>query len=91
MISDILNIFSLQENTGVLNCRQSRPSGLDLRADLLDEEIEHIQQLGLYHVLHFLEVTANKAMITALIERWCFETCSFHLLTSEASITLEDV
>lgn len=75
----------------MLYCRQSRPRGLDLRDDLPDDEIEHIRQLGLYHVLHLPEVTTNKAMITALIEWWHSETCSFHLPTGEASITLEDV
>lgn len=34
---------------------------------------------------------ANRALITTLIERWHSKTCSFHLPTGEASITLEDV
>lgn len=81
----------MQENIRVLYCQQSRPSGLDLRDQLLDEEIAHIQHLGLYHVLHLLEITTNRALITALVEWWHSETCTFHLPTGEASIALEDV
>lgn len=33
----------------------------------------------------------NRALITALVEWWHSEMCLFHLPTSEASITLEDV
>lgn len=50
-----------------------------------------LRQVGLYYIAHFLEVTTNRAMIIALVERWHSKTCSFHLLIGEASITLEDV
>lgn len=33
----------------------------------------------------------NKGLLTALTERWHLETCSFHFLTGEATVTLEDV
>lgn len=52
----------------MLYYRQSRPSGLDLRSKLLDEEVVHIRHLRLYHVLHLLEIMENMALIMALVE-----------------------
>lgn len=50
-----------------------------------------LRQVGLYYIAHLPKVTANGAMITALVERWHLETCSFHLPIGETTITLEDV
>lgn len=68
-----------------------RLDGLNLWSELSDKEFAFVRHVGLYHVLHFPEVTTNKAMITTLVECWNSETCFFHLPIGEASITLEDV
>lgn len=68
-----------------------RSDCLEHRYELTDEETTLIKHLGLYHILHLPEVTTNRVMITILVKRWHSETCYFHLPTSEASITLEDV
>lgn len=47
--------------------------------------------LGLYHITFMLEVSCNRALLTTLTKRWHSETSSFHLLTREATVTLEDV
>lgn len=47
--------------------------------------------LGLYHIPFMPELRSNRALLTALAERWHSETSSFHLPTGEATVTLEDV
>lgn len=48
-------------------------------------------RLGLFHAAFMPAIRANRGLLTALCERWHSETCSFHLPTGEAMITLEDV
>lgn len=37
------------------------------------------------------EFWANMGLLTTLAERWHSETCTFHLLMGEMTVTLEDV
>ncbi|XP_059070503.1 protein MAIN-LIKE 2-like [Cryptomeria japonica] len=46
---------------------------------------------GLYDVMHMLMIRMNHRLITALAERWHSETCTFHLVQGEITVTLEDV
>ncbi|GLJ17130.1 hypothetical protein SUGI_0296410 [Cryptomeria japonica] len=47
--------------------------------------------MGLRHVLYVPEFRANMGLLTALVERWHSETCTFHLPMGEMIVTLEDV
>lgn len=59
--------------------------------NLKARQLCYIEQTGLrtFADLPFIEVDHN--LLTALIERWIPETNSFHFMSDEATITLEDV
>lgn len=59
--------------------------------NLKARQLCYIEQTGLrtFANLPFIEVDRN--LLTALIERWIPETNSFHFMSGEATITLEDV
>lgn len=54
-------------------------------------EVERLGMLKLGFITCMPVVCTHLAMMTTLIKRWHSETSSFHLSTSEATITLEDV
>lgn len=47
--------------------------------------------MGLWYITYARPIRTHLGMISVLVERWHSETPSFHLPTSEATITLEDV
>lgn len=47
--------------------------------------------MGLRHILYVPQFWANMGLLTTLVERWHLETCSFHLLMGEMTVTFEDV
>lgn len=62
-----------------------------LRTDLTIDDYAMIETMRLRHIMYMPEIQSNLGLWIALAERWHFETCTFHLSTSEMSITLEDV
>lgn len=75
----------------VLSCREHLFSlSRDWVVD--DRMLHYVRQAGFYGV-HRLRcsVGIDRALITALVERWRQETHTFHLVVGEATITLEDV
>ncbi|PHT53130.1 Peroxisome biogenesis protein 2 [Capsicum baccatum] len=53
--------------------------------------LEVIRLSGLYDVYRCNRPAIDRSLITSLVERWHPETHTFHLRTSEATITLQDV
>lgn len=47
--------------------------------------------MGLRFILYVPEFWVNMGLLTALAERWHSETCTFHLMMGEMTVTLEDV
>ena len=81
----------MQEDLPVLRIREHRPLSLNLCHGMTEGEREVLVSLGLYHITFMPEIRSNSGLLTALAERWHSETSSFHLLTREATVTLEDV
>ena len=50
-----------------------------------------MRQTGLHHLAEIDRMVIDHPLITALVDRWCLETNSFHLPSGEATVTLEDV
>ena len=48
-------------------------------------------RLGLYQIAQLNDCPIDKALITALVERWRLETNTFHMPVGEVEVTLEDV
>jgi len=60
--------------------------------DRLDDRIKdfiHHARFRQLFILTYIEI--NHHLITALVERWKIETCTFHLQLREKTVTLEDV
>ena len=51
----------------------------------------YLKNLGLYNIARVKDCPIDKALITALVERWRPETNTFHLPFGEMTVTLEDV
>lgn len=81
----------MQEELPQLRTRGHRPQSLRLWHQMIVGERGILVRLGLYHITFIPELRSNRALLTALAERWHSETSSFHLPTGEATVTLEDV
>jgi len=58
----------------------------------LDPRImQHIDAAGLTGLFKVPDMEVDHALIMALVERWCPETCMFHLPHGEMGITLQDI
>lgn len=77
----------------ILKCRQGGGSLQKLLANVTIHHsvLELIQHWGFYGVLCLGVLRLDRALITAMVERWRPETHTFHLPIGEATITLEDV
>ncbi|XP_019260283.1 PREDICTED: serine/threonine-protein phosphatase 7 long form homolog [Nicotiana attenuata] len=53
--------------------------------------VRRLQDTGFYGIIEIGRFQFDWPFITAMIERWQSETCTFHLPIDEATITLEDV
>nr|XP_016443224.1 PREDICTED: serine/threonine-protein phosphatase 7 long form homolog [Nicotiana tabacum] len=53
--------------------------------------VARLQATSFYTIFELGQMQLDWSLITALVERWRPETYTFHLLTGEATITLEDV
>ena len=51
----------------------------------------YLHQCRLYRVTHLLHIDIDWSLVTSLVERWQPDTHTFHLLTCEMSITLQDI
>ena len=53
--------------------------------------MQYIDAVGLTGFFKVLDMEVDHALITALVERWCPETHTFHLPHGEMGITLQDI
>ena len=81
----------MQEDLPILRICEHRPPSLILHHGMTEGEREVLASLGLYHITFMPEIRSNSGLLTALAERWHSEMSSFHLPTTEATMTLEDV
>ena len=56
-----------------------------------DRIIQYLRQIGFYGAYRVGFIQYDWGLITALVERWCVETHTFHLPVGETTITLQDV
>lgn len=75
----------------ILESRERFPLTQRLRLELTAKDRATIEDMGLRHILYVPKFRANMGLLTALAERWHSETCTFHLLMGEMTVTLEDV
>ena len=60
----------------------------------MDDRVLEVVELAGFSYIHRLlggGLELDRALITALVERWRSETHTFHLTVGEATITLQDV
>lgn len=53
--------------------------------------LHYLIRVGFYGVARIGFIRLDHALITALVERWRQETHTFHFLTGESTVTLQDV
>ena len=53
--------------------------------------MQYIEATSLTGLFKVLEMEVDHVLITALVERWCPETHTFHLPHREMGITLQDI
>ncbi|KAH9296025.1 hypothetical protein KI387_039613, partial [Taxus chinensis] len=56
----------------------------------MDEEWEHIADVGISSIRHYRRIGRDHILMVALIDRWDSVTNTFHLPTGEMTVTLED-
>ena len=53
--------------------------------------MQYIDTAGLTRLFKVPDMEADHALITALVQRWCRETHTFHIPYGEMGITLQDI
>ena len=76
------------KESGRLRCIPTNP---ELVWVLTKQQKQHVRQVGLHRLTEIDCIVIDHALITALVERWCPKTNSFHFPFGEATITLKDV
>lgn len=54
-------------------------------------EIDFVCVVRLYDMMYLPVIQMNHGLLIVLAERWHNETCSFHLVMGQMTVTLEDV
>ncbi|XP_059070759.1 protein MAIN-LIKE 2-like [Cryptomeria japonica] len=81
----------MQAKLGFLASREHWPATMSLYQQLRSNELEILAALGLHFVGRWPRIRAHTTMMMALVERWDSRYNTFHLPTSEATVTLMDV
>ena len=61
------------------------------RIDPPIEIFEYLKVSGFYGVARVGQFDYDRSLVSALVERWCPETHTFHLTRGECTITLLDI
>ena len=82
-------LFCVQVVPGVLKCKCQ---SCKLSRHGLDPQIaRYITKAGFERLFKVPNLEVDHALITALVERWCPKTHTFHLPHAEMGITLQDI
>ena len=81
----------MQEDFGGIAFRSHFSAIGHLIQELDDQELAHIEAMGLTHLCDLPDIRVNHGLLGALVEHFHSETNTFHLPPGEVTVTPEDI